>query len=327
MKALFSGHQKTLVIIALLALLTAVCGALEPRFLSPDSVGMVLRYAGLYGVIAIGVSFVIITGGIDLSIGSWIGFCAVLFPVLLLEHGLSPLAAALTVAALSLAAGAFHGLLVTKLKLQAFLVTLCGLFIYRGVARVTGGAREQILPESAEPLRDLFVRGRIIDGAPVPAVFLWMLGLAVVAAVFLHRTVPGRHLLATGASEQTARFSGLATVRLRVMAFMLCSLCAGLGGVLFLLESRSALGSSFGSFYELWAIAGAVLGGCSLRGGRCSIAGVVLGSVLVAEVRQAVFFIAGDEWKEFVIGVCILVGVIADEAFTRWLARRQLRAA
>jgi len=325
LKSLFSQNSKTLLILALLVVLTLVCGWLEPRFLSRDSLGAVLKYAGLFGVIALGVSFVILTGGIDLSIGSWVGLSAVLYPVLL-KQGLGVGTAALVIAGLSALAGLFHGLLVTKLNLQAFLVTLCGLFIYRGLARVAGGGREQILPADQEWLRDFLVLGRPLGGLPVPAVFLWMVGLAVLAAVFLNLTVTGRRLLATGRNEQAARFCGIGTVRLRVLSFVICSLLAGLSGVLFLLDSRSALGSSFGNSYELWAIAGAVLGGCSLRGGQCAIAGVVLGSVMVAEVRQAVFFVAGDEWKEFVIGVFILAGVIADEAFTRWMTTRRRRA-
>ncbi len=323
-KSIAAQNSKTLLILGLLIVLTLVCGWMEPRFLSRDSLGAVLKYAGLFGVIALGVSFVILTGGIDLSIGSWVGLCAVLYPVLL-KRGLGVAEAALVIAGVSVLAGLLHGLLVTKLNLQAFLVTLCGLFIYRGLARVAGGGREQILPEDQEWLRDALVLGRPLGGLPVPAVFLLMVILAVVAAVFLNLTVTGRRLLATGRNEQAARFCGIGTTRLRILAFVICSLLAGLAGVLFLLEGRSALGSSFGNSYELWAIAGAVLGGCSLRGGECAVAGVVLGSVMVAEVRQAVFFVAGDEWKEFVIGVFILAGVIADEGFTRWMAARRKR--
>ena len=324
-KSFSAQNSKTLLILLLLIVLTLVCGGLEPRFLSRDSLGAVLKYAGLFGVIALGVSFVILTGGIDLSIGSWVGLSAVLYPVLL-KQGLGVGEAALVIAGLSVLVGLLHGFLVTKLNLQAFLVTLCGLFIYRGLARVAGGGREQILPAGQEWLRDVLVLGRPLGGLPVPAVFLLMLALAAVAAVFLNLTVTGRHLLATGRNEQAARFCGIATTRLRVLSFVICSLLAGLAGVLFLLDGRSALGSSFGNSYELWAIAGAVLGGCSLRGGQCAVAGVVLGSVMVAEVRQAVFFVAGDEWKEFVIGVFILAGVIADEGFSRWTAARRVKA-
>lgn len=323
MKSLLSPHPKTLIILALVVLLTIVAGLMEPQFLSRDSIGAVLKYAGLYGVIAIGVSFVIATGGIDLSIGSWVGLTAVLFVVLLRTYDLGPAQAVLVIALLSLGAGFVHGVLVTRLDRQPFLITLCGLFVYRGIARVVSGGREQILPDELDWMRNVFVHARPLGGLPVPAVFLLLLLLAVLAAVFLNLTVTGRHLLAAGRNETAARFSGVATARVRILAFMLCSLFAGFAGILFLLDSKSALGSSFGSFFELWAIAGAVLGGCSLRGGESPAAGVLLGSLLVAEVRQAVFFVAGDEWKEFVIGIVILCGIIADQIIDRWLARRR----
>src|SRR6185503_12631926 len=133
-----------------------------------------------------------------------------------------------------------------------------------------------------------------------------------------------RHMLATGRNEQAARFSGVNTNAIRMLAFVLCSVLAGLSGLLWLAETKSALGSSFGSFFELWAIAGAVLGGCSLRGGECSIAAVFLGILMVAEIKQGVLLIVEDSWKEVVLGMFVLAGVILDEILTRWLAHRRL---
>ena len=318
----FASHQKTLVIAGFLAVLSLVCWWLEPAFLRPESIYLVLKYAGLFGIIALGVSFVIITGGIDLSIGSWIGFSAVLLPVLVKVEGWSPGAAVAAVLGLSVVAGLLHGLLVTRLKLQPFLVTLCGLFIYRGLARVAGDGREHALPEEMRWIKDDLVLGRPLGALPVPGVFLVLAGLCVLAAVFLNLTVWGRQLLATGRNEQAARFSGVNTNAIRVLSFVLCSVLAGLAGLFFLAEAPSVLGSSFGSFYELWAIAGAVLGGCSLRGGECSIAAVLLGSLMVAEIKQGVLFVVEDLWKEVVLGLFVLGGVILDEVMSRWLARR-----
>jgi ribose transport system permease protein len=323
MKTSLARHQKTLIIAALLVLLTIICTSLEPRFISRDGIGLILKYAGLYGIIALGVSFVIITGGIDLSIGSWIGLSAVLFPVLMRDYGMSPGLAVLSVLGVSAIAGTLHGLLVTRLRLQPFLVTLCGLFIYRGLARIVGGNREQMVPPGAQWMREALVKGQPLGDLPVPAVFLLLLALAALAAVFLNRTVWGRHLIATGRNEQAARFSGVNTDAVRIMAYIICSVLAGLAGILFLLEVNSAQGSGFGNFYELWAIAGAVLGGCSLRGGQAGVAGVLLGILMVAEVRQAVGLIVRDEFKEFVIGCFILAGVVADEALGRFLSRRR----
>jgi ribose transport system permease protein len=323
MKSILARHQKTLIIAALLVLLTVICTALEPRFISRDGVGLILKYAGLYGIIALGVSFVIITGGIDLSIGSWIGLSAVLFPVLMRDYGMGAGSAVAAVLGISAMAGVLHGVLVTKLRLQPFLVTLCGLFIYRGLARIVGGNREQMVPPGAQWMREGLVKGQPLGDLPVPAVFLLLLALAALAAVFLNQTVWGRHLVATGRNEQAARFSGVRTDAVRIMAYVICSLLAGLAGILFLLEVNSAQGSGFGNFYELWAIAGAVLGGCSLRGGQAGVAGVLLGILMVAEVRQAVGLIVRDEFKEFVIGCFILGGVVADEVLSRFLSRRR----
>lgn len=318
----FAPHQKTLVIAGFLALLSLACWLMEPAFLKPSSIDLVLKYAGLFGIIALGVSFVIITGGIDLSIGSWIGFSAVLLPVLVNGHGWNPWAAIAAIIGLSALAGLAHGLLVTKLKLQPFLVTLCGLFIYRGLARVASDGREQLLPQSLQWMPEMLVSGRPVPGVPLPAVFLLLVLLCILAAVFLNMTIPGRHMLAAGRNEQAARFSGVNTGAIRILAFVLCSVLAGIAGILWLAETKSALGSSFGSFYELWAIAGAVLGGCSLRGGECSIAAVLLGSLMVAEIKQGVLFVVEDLWKEVVLGLFVLGGVVVDEFMSRWLARR-----
>ena len=170
---------------------------------------------------------------------------------------------------------------------------------------------------------EAFVSGRPVSFLPVPAVFLILILLCVLGALFLNKTVAGRHMLATGRNEQAARFSGVNTAAVRILAFVICSVLAGFAGILWLAETKSALGSSFGSFFELWAIAGAVLGGCSLRGGECSIAAVLLGILMVAEIKQGVLLIVEDSWKEVVLGMFVLAGVILDELLTRWLAHRR----
>lgn len=319
----FASHQKTAVIAVLLVVLMLVCQAMQPQFLSEASIGLVLKYAALFGIITLGVSFVIATGGIDLSIGSWIGFTAVLVPVLMVEYGWSAAAAIAAVLGLSVAAGLIHGWLVTKLRLQPFLVTLCGLFIYRGLARVAGGDRQQGLPAELLWVKGKLIEGRVVDGLPIPPVFLLLVALCIGGAVLLNKTVWGRHLLATGRNEQAARFSGVNTTAVRLLAFVICSVLAGVSGILWLASVGFAQGTTTGSFYELWAIAGAVLGACSLRGGECSMAGVLLGILMVAVIKQGVLLGVDDRWKELVIGLFVLGGVVLDEFMSRWLARRR----
>ena len=162
---------------------------------------------------------------------------------------------------------------------------------------------------------------------------LWLLfiPLAVLAgliAVFLHRTVAGRWLLATGRSEAAARYSGIPTARLVTGAYVACSLVAGIGGMLFIFDIGSAQPSDFGNFYELYAIAAAVLGGCSLRGGEASVVGIVLGAATLQVLRTAIILLGLSSQLEFaVIGAVLLVGVAADELVRRLHARRMRRQA
>ncbi|MFN9939713.1 MAG: ABC transporter permease, partial [bacterium] len=169
--------------------------------------------------------------------------------------------------------GLVHGLLITRLHLQPFVVTLCGLLIYRGVSRwLTNdnpagfGELQQVLGPVASGRVGLAYRGEdLVFGIPIP--FFLLLLIAVLAALFLNRTIWGRYLLALGRNEEAARFSGINTARITVLAYVLCSLLAAVGGMLFALEFSSISPSSFGNSFELYAIAAAVRGGCSLRGG------------------------------------------------------------
>jgi ribose transport system permease protein len=224
-KRFLRDNRKTLSIFALLIGIATLTGIAHNTFWSPTNLTNMLRYVGLYGVIAIGVSFVIITGGIDLSIGSLIGLTGVLFPMLLLEimPNAPVIVAVAIVLGLSLVVGLIHGLLITKLKLQPFLVTLCGLLIYRGFARAVAGDRTKGFGNEYSELRNFMVKNDIF-GIPMP--FVWMLLIGLVAAVLLNKTTFGRYLLALGRNEQAARFSGINTDRMKIFAYMICSLLA-----------------------------------------------------------------------------------------------------
>ena len=313
--------KKTVGIFVLLAAIFIVTGMIEPRFFRAGNVMNMARWSGLYGMLTIGVSFVIITGGIDLSIGSLIGLTGSLFPLLVAGKGVPvPLGFAL-VLLLAVTIGLAHGLLITKLRLQPFIVTLCGLFIYRGIARYITGEINQGFGNDFGGLRQL-VKYRLFGSLPMPFVILIVTG--VVAAVFLNQTIYGRYLLALGRNENAARFSGINTGRMVICAYIICSVLAGFGGVLFALDQNSVQPSTFGNFYELYAIAGAVLGGCSLRGGEGTITGVICGTAMVEVIKNAVFFLNVATESEFtVIGSVILVGVASDELIKRFAARRR----
>jgi len=320
-------RAKVLGIFALLVTVCLITALLSPHFYGGYNLENLLRRTSVYGIISIGVAFVIITGGIDLSIGSVIALTGCLLPWLVVSAGWpAPLALA-AVGGLAVCLGLFHGLYVTKVGVQPFVVTLCGLLIYRGITRGFTGDQVQGFRSGHEGLRTLAV-GRIpLPGVetfaiPVPAVIL--LAVAVAAAVFLNLSVPGRHLLALGRNEQAARFSGVRTQRLIVLAYVISAALAGLCGVLFVLDDGSAQPSLMGNFYELWAIAAAVLGGCSLRGGEGSIFGVIVGAAVLQVLRNSITLIGIPLRLDFAfVGVVILAGATVDEVVRHVAARRR----
>ncbi len=297
-------------------------------FMSNFNQENLIRRTALFGIISVGVAFVIITGGIDLSIGSVVCLVGVGFPWLLLDKGFPLWLALVLVPTVSGLIGLSHGLLITRLRLQPFVVTLCGLLIYRGLTR--GFTRDQTAGFQNE-FKDFrwLATGEIEVplmggfGIPMPCIILAV--VALLAGIFLNRTIWGRYLLALGNNEEAARFSGIDTGKMIVLAYVICSLLAGLGGLLFVLDVNSAQPVDFGNFYELFAIAAAVLGGCSLRGGQGTILGVVIGAALMQVLRNMITLV--DEIPqniEFaIIGAVILAGVIGDEVTRRIVTRRR----
>lgn len=311
--------KKILGIGGVLLAVFVLTAALEPNFLSAYNLQNTLRWTGLFGIISIGTAFVIITGGIDLSVGSVVGLVGVILPMMLVDMGWSIPLSLLAVLLVLLALGFLHGVLVTKMRLQSFVVTLCGLLFYRGIARWVSGDATQGFGASFDGFRQLAI-GRIpiteSFGLPIP--FVIMIGVAVIGGLFLNFTVWGRYMMALGHSEEAARFSGIDTDRMVILAYVIGAMTAGLGGVLFALDVNSVQPAVHGNFYELYAIAAAVLGGCSLRGGEGSILGVVIGAAVLRLLYNAINILGIPTQLEFaIIGAVILVGVIADEIVKR----------
>ncbi len=320
--------KRTLGITILLAVVCVFTAFAAESFLSGYNLENLVRRTALFGIISIGVAFVIVTGGIDLSVGSVICLVGCGLPWLLTVHHWPLPAALLAVAVVSAGIGLIHGLIITKLRIQPFIVTLCGLLLYRGIAR--GFTDDQTVGFGADfnELRKL-ATGQIelpfIHGFSLPAPCIFLLLLAVLAAIFLNKTICGRHLLALGHNEQAARYSGINTARMTILAYVISSTLAGFGGMLFVLDVNSAQPVDFGNFYELYAIAAAVLGGCSLRGGEGTIFGVIVGAALMQVLRNTITLTTKHHNMEFaIIGAVILCGVIADELMKRYGARRRL---
>lgn len=324
--------KKNLGIFGILCVVFMATAMGSDSFFTAYNLFNLVERSSLYGIIGIGVAFVIMTGGIDLSIGSLIGLVAIVFPFVVVTHELPLGVGLLAIIGLSLVVGVFHGLLITRLKLQPFVVTLCGLLIYRGVARwLVADKTMGYGHESFAGLKVLVGNMSQIPGFQdvgwarhVPVAFLLLIVLGTAAAVFLNKTIYGRYLLALGRNEQAARFSGINTSAMIVLAYVICALISGFGALLFALDFESIQPDNFGNFYELYAIAAAVLGGCSLRGGEGSIFGIVLGAALMRLLMNSISMLGIDDQLEpTVIGIVILTGVIVDELVKRFVARRR----
>src|SRR5262245_26531442 len=262
----------------------------------------VLTQQAFFAVLTLGVGLVIITGGIDLSIGSVVGLGGVAFGVLI-KSGVHPLASLAVVMGGGVVIGLIHGLLITRLKLQSFLVTLCGLFIYRGLARLLSPERSVNLEAVVEAQPDFrsaldglrqALTGRNLAGILDFPMQLVVVGvLALVIAVLLHASVLGRYWYAMGRNDLAARYAGINTDRQRILVYMTCSMFAALGGVLTFLYNGIADPPTTGATYELYAITGAVLGGCSLRGGEGTVLGILLGAAVLPLLENLISFFGG----------------------------------
>jgi ribose transport system permease protein len=310
---------------------------IDTTFIKGYNIMNIMRWTGLFGILSLGEAFPVMTAGIDLSVGSISGLIGALSANFIRMRGM-PIALALVICfGLAILMGYVHGLLVTKIRMQPFVVTLCGLFIYRGMARftmqdVTQGYGNaflglKFLAHGKVPLA-FWPAGqapKLVQDWSLPMPFLIIVIVGVILAVFLNRTVYGRYILALGRNEGAARFSGINTDRMTIVAYMISSTCAGLAGILFSLDLNTVQPSTAGNMYELYAIAGCVVGGVSLKGGEGNILGVIIGTAIVRVLYNAINILGIATTLEFgVVGLVILIGVGADEVIKNLTARRRI---
>ena len=312
--------KKELGTFILLVVLCVVVAVLQPQFLSPANLQNMGRQIGMYGIFSLGIGIVIITGGIDLSVGSVFALLGVLLSMMLTEWVWPAALVVLIIIGIAMAIGALHGLLITKLRIQPFIVTLCGLLFYRGLARFIANDETKGLGGSGkfDWLRELATG--VVLGIPMP--FVLLIVISACMWVLLHRSVYGRYLYAVGRNELAARYSGINSSRIIASAYVILGLLTGISAILFAFYTNSISPSSHGNSYELYGIAAAVLGGCSLRGGEGSIIGILIGAALLQVLQNLVNLLGIPSSLNFaVMGAVILMGVIADQLLQRRTAR------
>jgi ribose transport system permease protein len=314
--------KKELGIFILLLVLCIVTGFENPRFFSHANLVNTANLIGLFGIFSIGAGMVIITSGIDLSVGSMIALNGMLAVIALTEwHWPWPIAV-LFALLVPMLLGLAHGILIAYFKMQPFIVTLCGLLLYRGIARFIANDMTKGFGDAQgfTTLQQL-ANGTLL-GLPTP--FVYLIAIAIVMWFVLHRSIYGRYLLAVGRNEEAARFSGVNTKHVVAGTYILAGLLTGISGILFAFYTNSVSPSTQGNFYELYGIAAAVLGGCSLRGGEGSIIGILIGTTLLLVLQNLVNLLGIPSSLNFaVMGAVVLIGVLADQLFRERAAKRR----
>jgi ribose transport system permease protein len=306
-------RQKLLAFASLLALMVFFSFA-SPSFLQTDNLVSILQATAVNGVLAIACTFVIITSGIDLSVGTLMTFCAVMAGVFLTYLGL-PLpvgvAAAVFFGALS---GFVSGVLIAKLKIPPFIATLGMMMLLKGLALVISGTKPIYFndtPGFTAISQDSLI-GELIPSLPIPNAVLILFLVAVAASLVLNKTILGRYTFALGSNEEAVRLSGVNVDFWKIVVYSVSGGICGIAGLLIASRLNSAQ-PALGQGYELDAIAAVVIGGTSLSGGTGTVLGTIIGAFIMSVLTNGLRIMSvAQEWQTVVTGVIIILAVYTD---------------
>ncbi|MBP3039194.1 ribose ABC transporter permease RbsC [Bacillaceae bacterium Marseille-Q3522] len=290
-----------------LLVLIIIVSILNPSFLQPLNILNLLRQIAINALIAFGMTFVILTGGIDLSVGSILALSSALMAGMMVS-GIDPIFAILLGCLLGAVMGIVNGLLITKGKMAPFIATLATMTVFRGLTLVyTEG--NPITGLSDNLAFQLFGRGYFL-GIPVPAITM-VLAFAILY-VILHKTAFGRKTYAIGGNEKAALISGIKVDKVKVMIYALAGLLSALAGAILTSRLDSAQPTA-GNAYELDAIAAVVLGGTSLAGGRGKIFGTLIGALIIGTLNNGLNILGVSSFYQMVVkGIVIIIAVLLD---------------
>jgi erythritol transport system permease protein len=323
---------------ALIALIVLIIifSVISPSFFTRENLIILVGQTAINAIMAIGMTFVILTGGIDLSVGSTVGLAA-MSAGLLIDRGVPIEALGLAiyfnipaiivlVLCLGLLVGAFNGLLITRFNVAPFIATLGTLYVARGIAQLSNsGATFPNLvgnPELGNTGFPILGAGNVL-GIPI---VIWIMFLFAAIAAFVAGKMPfGRQVYAVGGNERAAELSGIYVNRIKMSVYMICGLCAAMTGLVTasqLVAAHPAIGES----YELNAIAAVVLGGTSLSGGRGTIWGTIIGALVIGVLANGLVLLGVQEfWKKVITGLVIILAVVLDQLQARLQERLALQ--
>jgi ribose transport system permease protein len=310
--------QKAVAFVVLIALI-AYFGVAAPNFLTADNAVGILQSTAVNGVLGVACTFVIISGGIDLSVGTLMTFCAVMCGVVLTNWGMPMIlgvAAALLVGALS---GAVSGIIIAKLKVPPFIATLGMMLLLKGLSLVI--AQDKPIYFNDTPNFSVISNDSLVSYVwpdfEVPNGVLILFAVAILASVVLNKSLLGRYVFALGSNEEAARLSGVNVDFWKIVTYALGGLICGVAGLIIASRLNSAQ-PALGQGYELEAIAATVIGGTSLSGGRGGMLGTIIGAFIMSVLTNGLRIMGvAQEWQIVVTGVIIILAVYVDMRLRR----------
>jgi ribose transport system permease protein len=310
--------QKAVAFVVLIALI-AYFGVAAPNFLTADNAVGILQSTAVNGVLGVACTFVIISGGIDLSVGTLMTFTAVMCGVVLTNWGMPMIfgvAAALGVGALS---GAVSGIIIAKLKVPPFIATLGMMLLLKGLSLVI--AQDKPIYFNDTPNFSVISNDSLVSYVwpdfEVPNGVLILFGVAILASIVLNKSLLGRYVFALGSNEEAARLSGVNVDFWKIVTYALGGLICGVAGLIIASRLNSAQ-PALGQGYELEAIAATVIGGTSLSGGRGGMLGTIIGAFIMSVLTNGLRIMGvAQEWQIVVTGVIIILAVYVDMRLRR----------
>ena len=322
---------RTFIVLILLVIFFSFASS---SFLQLDTLTMVAKHVSLYGILALGMTFVIITGGIDLSVGSVVGLVGMLAGGLI-QEGLtlggktiyfSVPAVIVLMLLFGCLVGLINGLIITKLNVAAFIATLGTMYICRGFANLRSGGATFTKIGGYEGLGNMGLKSLGSNWFGVPAGVYVFAVLAVLSAILLKRTDTGWHILAVGGNEKSARLSGIKSDRVKILVYIISGFCAAWIGLINTAQISAAHPAS-GDGWEMNAIAATVLGGTSMAGGSGTIVGTIVGAFVIGVINDGMTMCGVTEfWQKVIRGLVIILAVVIDQTQRNLQAKMALQA-
>ena len=308
-----STRQKLLAFASLLVLI-AFFTAASPNFMQADNMVSILQATAVNGVLAIAVTFVIITSGIDLSVGTLMTFCSVMAGVLLTYWGLPLYVGIVGAIFFGALCGLVSGVVIAKLKVPPFIATLGMMMLLKGLSLVISGTKPIYFndtPDFTSIAQDSLI-AYFLPSLPIPNAVLILFVVAVVASLVLNKSILGRYTFALGSNEEAVRLSGVNVDFWKIVVYTLNGAICGIAGLLIASRLNSAQ-PALGQGYELDAIAAVVIGGTSLSGGTGTIIGTIIGAFIMSVLTNGLRIMSvAQEWQTVVTGVIIILAVYTD---------------